>query len=124
MNALISPWKGPLIFVKKVHRALKRFPHAKRVLYALEGGVLQVLEGAIGFRTPSTDYPAFRLALLLGHFEPETVAHVRQVLKEGDVAVDVGAHVGYYARLFSELVGPEGLVVAVEPDPQNLSFLR
>jgi FkbM family methyltransferase len=40
------------------------------------------------------------------------------------VAVDVGAHVGYYTRLFSELVGPEGLVVAVEPDPQNLSFLR
>jgi len=52
------------------------------------------------------------------------VAHVRQVLKRGDVAVDVGAHVGYYACLFSELVGPEGLVVAVEPDPQNLSFLR
>jgi FkbM family methyltransferase len=49
---------------------------------------------------------------------------VRQVLKRGDVAVDVGAHVGYYARLFSELVGPEGLVVAVEPDPKNRSFLR
>ena len=115
----------PLALAKKVHRILiKRFPQAKRALYALEGGVLRVLEGAIGFRTPPTDYPAFRLALLLGRFEPETVAHVRQVLKRGDVAVDVGAHVGYYARLFSELVGPEGLVVAVEPDPQNLSFLR
>ncbi len=38
--------------------------------------------------------------------------------------MDVGAHVGYYTRLFSELVSPEGLVVAVEPDSQNLSFLR
>jgi FkbM family methyltransferase len=120
----MSSWKGPLGLVKKVHRALKGVPWAKRALYALEGGVLRVLEGAIGFRTPPTDYPAFRLALLLGRFEPETVAHVRQVLKKGDVAVDVGAHVGYYTRLFSELVGPEGLVVAVEPDPQNLSFLR
>jgi len=52
------------------------------------------------------------------------VAHVHQVLRGGDVAVDVGAHVGYYTRLFSELVGPEGLVVAVEPDPLNMLLLR
>ena len=120
----MAVWKGPLGLVKGVHRALKGVPWAKRALYALEGGVLRVLEGAMGFRTPPTDYPGLRLALLLGGFEPETVAHARQVLKKGDVVVDVGAHVGYYARLFSELVGPEGLVVAVEPDPQNLSFLR
>lgn len=125
MHMVMSPWKGPLALAKKVHRILiKRFPQAKRALYALEGGVLRILEGAIGFRTPPTDYPGFRLALLLRYWEPETKAYVRQALKKGDVAVDVGAHVGYYARLFSELVGPEGLVVAVEPDPQNLSFLR
>lgn len=117
-------WEGPLGLVKKVHRALKGVPWAKRALYTLEGGVLRVLEEIAGFHTPPTDYPAFRLALILGRFEPETVAYVRQVLKKGDVAVDVGAHVGYYTRLFSELVGPEGLVVAVEPDPQNFSLLR
>jgi len=83
------------------------------------------LEEAIGFHTPSTDHDyTFRFALLLRYWEPETVAYVRQVLRRGDVAVDVGAHVGYYARLFSELVGPEGLVVAVEPDPLNMSLLR
>jgi len=120
----ISPWKGPLTLIRKVHRTLKRFPQIEPVLYTLEKGAVRVLEGAMGFRTPSIDHPSFRLALLLRFWEPETLAYTRQVLKRGDVAVDVGAHVGYYARLFSELVGPEGLVVAVEPDPQNLSFLQ
>jgi FkbM family methyltransferase len=125
VRTVVPLWKGPLSLVKKVRRTLKRFPQVKRAFNALRGGVLRLLEGAIGFHTPPTDHDyAFRFALLLRYWEPETVAHVRQVLKRGDVAVDVGAHVGYYTRLFSELVGPEGLVVAVEPDPLNMSFLR
>jgi hypothetical protein len=53
----MSSWKGPLSLVKKVHRALKGVPWAKRALYALEGGVLRVLEGAVGFRTPPRTTP-------------------------------------------------------------------
>jgi FkbM family methyltransferase len=121
-----SPWKDLLVFAKKVRRALKRVPGAKQAFYVLRVGALRILEEVMDFRTPPADHRnyMFRLALLLRYWEPETVAHVRQFLKKGDVAVDVGAHVGYYSRLFSELVGPEGLVIAVEPDPQNMSLLR
>lgn len=38
--------------------------------------------------------------------------------------VDIGAHVGYYTILASRTVGRRGGVVAVEPDPVNVSLLR
>jgi FkbM family methyltransferase len=40
------------------------------------------------------------------------------------VLFDVGAAVGYYTLLAARLVGPEGHVVAFEPDAKNAGFLR
>ncbi|HLV00460.1 MAG TPA: FkbM family methyltransferase, partial [Acidobacteriota bacterium] len=45
-------------------------------------------------------------------------------LKPGMIAIDVGAHVGYYTRLFSDLVGPTGRVYAFEANPLNFSLLH
>jgi len=53
--------------------------------------------------------------------------HVRQAarehLREGDVAVDVGANVGVVTFLAASIVGPSGRVIAVEPNPDNLQLL-
>jgi FkbM family methyltransferase len=49
---------------------------------------------------------------------------VRRHLKPGDVALDVGANIGYYSLLFSRLVGAAGKVYAFEPAEQNLNALR
>jgi FkbM family methyltransferase len=38
--------------------------------------------------------------------------------------LDLGAHVGYYSRLFSGLVGPKGKVYAFEASPENQTMLR
>ncbi|MET0676610.1 MAG: FkbM family methyltransferase [Bradyrhizobium sp.] len=40
------------------------------------------------------------------------------------VAVDVGANMGYYTILFGNNVGPDGHVIAVEPNPRAVSLLR
>lgn len=45
------------------------------------------------------------------------------IIKPGDTVLDVGANVGYHTLLASRLVGPEGLVIACEPEPTNLSVL-
>lgn len=55
--------------------------------------------------------------------EPETLGLYERVLRPGDVFVDVGAHVGFHSLLARHLVGPDGLVVAVEPQPYNAGKL-
>lgn len=63
-------------------------------------------------------------SMLLGTYEIGTVSLCKRFLRPGMTAVDVGAHVGYYARLFANLVGMEGRVYAFEPQIDNFIALR
>lgn len=45
-------------------------------------------------------------------------------LRPGDVAIDIGANDGALARRFADAVAPDGLVVAVEPDPKSAEKCR
>lgn len=55
--------------------------------------------------------------------EPDTVSFIREFVKSGDVSIDVGAHKGVITHLLSKTVGPQGLVVAFEPQPEFLPWL-
>jgi FkbM family methyltransferase len=44
--------------------------------------------------------------------------------KNGDIVIDIGAHVGLYTALASRRVGPNGKVVAIEADPENFGVLN
>lgn len=55
-------------------------------------------------------------------YEPEVCAFLRKVLLKDDNFVDVGAHVGYFTILASELV-LGGKVVAFEPEEENYEAL-
>ena len=52
-----------------------------------------------------------------------TSGRPRANLREGDVAVDVGANVGVLTFLAASIVGTTGRVIAVEPNPDNLQLL-
>jgi len=59
-----------------------------------------------------------------GGWEPEESAFLRRVLGPGMTFLDVGANVGYFSLMAAQIVGADGLVVAVEPEPRNLALLR
>jgi FkbM family methyltransferase len=44
--------------------------------------------------------------------------------KEGDIVIDVGAHIGLYTLIAAKKVGPSGKVIAIEPDPENFKILK
>ncbi|MBR9974803.1 MAG: FkbM family methyltransferase [Bacteroidetes bacterium] len=48
---------------------------------------------------------------------------LEQFTAEGDWVIDVGANVGYYTKKFSDIVGPRGRVIAIEPVPDTFAFL-
>ncbi len=55
--------------------------------------------------------------------EPEQTSAFVDTLKNGQVFFDIGANVGYYTILGSQLVGSQGRVFAFEPAVRNLAYL-
>jgi FkbM family methyltransferase len=64
------------------------------------------------------------LNILRGQYEQEEIQFVRGVLKPGDCALDVGAHIGFFTMQMAAAVGSEGLVCAFEPLDTNADLLE
>lgn len=54
-----------------------------------------------------------------GSYEPAVSQEIIRNLEEGSTFLDVGANVGYFSRLASEVVGSHGAVYAFEVDYEN-----
>jgi len=54
--------------------------------------------------------------------EPE-FAVVRGLVRPGDRVLDIGANIGVYSKILSQLVGASGQVLAFEPVPMTYGFL-
>jgi FkbM family methyltransferase len=97
-----------------IHRILNRIPGERFPCLPCTGA----LEG---YRM-KVDWSRFR-AFIYGTWEPEIVKAVTEVVHDGFVAIDVGAHLGYYALILSRIVGSNGRVIAFEPIPSNFRIL-
>jgi FkbM family methyltransferase len=45
-------------------------------------------------------------------------------VKKGDVVIDIGAYIGLFTLKAAKAVGDEGIVIAIEPEKDNLTFLE
>lgn len=57
-------------------------------------------------------------------FHPEDVDGLRRFIREGDTAIDVGAHTGDTALPMALACGAAGLVIACEPNPHVFRILE
>ena len=58
------------------------------------------------------------------NYERDVTALFRSRLRPGMRVIDIGANIGYFTMLAASLVGPEGRVLAIEPNPRNVRLLE
>lgn len=89
-------------------------------------GDRSVLTRVQGFKMllPSDDISLTPHLMLDGNWEQWVTDVFLRSIKPGMIVVDVGANVGYYTLLGARATGPTGRVLAFEPEPRNLRYLR
>jgi len=66
---------------------------------------------------------SYRL-IVNGSREEGHVEQIQNALKAGMKGIDIGANIGYYVLIESQLVGPGGKIFCIEPAPDNFSLLK
>lgn len=56
--------------------------------------------------------------------EAQATTFLQNKIKKGDIVLEAGANIGYYALLFAKGVGKKGLVYCVEPSSENYKLLK
>ena len=68
--------------------------------------------------------PVVSGALRFGVYEKAETLFFQSACCDGMTFLDVGANLGYYTALAARAVGPNGRVLAVEPDPDSFGYLE
>jgi FkbM family methyltransferase len=84
----------------------------------MKGFILRVLPDALLLRIKK-----FHYVRSLRTFTETDAAVLIHLVKRGDTVVDIGANVGWYTKILSELVGESGRVHSIEPIPPTFELL-
>ncbi len=107
-----------------MNASIKELVPFKKTLKRAVNASVNVWADARRFSFPSK-YPwQWKVEMLRDHYEKDTTDLFKNIIKPGMTVVDIGAHIGYFTRLFSKLAGSHGKVFAFEPDPYNFSLLE
>lgn len=91
-----------------IKRILYRTLPLESYLRVLSRGFFLLYRSGLFPRSAAVEYPRY----------------LRYLVRPGDTVIDIGANLGYYARIFSQLVGESGRVLAVEPVVPVMKVLR
>lgn len=61
---------------------------------------------------------------ILGVNDETLTSFIKKEIGKDKVLIDIGAHIGYFTLIFSELVGSKGTVIAFEPSKENFEILK
>ena len=96
----------------------------KEFIYRL----LDVFTGGTGLRKTvngfSVKLPTRYINYFPSGYEQENFDFLRQQVKEGDIVLDIGAHIGLFAACAATITGRKGKVYAFEPSADTSELLK
>jgi FkbM family methyltransferase len=103
------------------HRQTRSFEHLFRNVV---GGSLAVRLGDLGVFEIGSRSNILSRVLIYGEYEPRVMAVLRSRVDPNKDVIDVGANIGILTVLLAGLISNQRKVLAIEPTPGALTFLR
>ena len=75
------------------------------------------------FYVNTDDHSIAAIIIMYGVWEVNVETILREVTRQGDTCLDVGANLGYFTVKLAGYAGPTGTVLAFEPNPELYPFL-
>jgi hypothetical protein len=106
-----------IILTQNRPAAERHFTERTRSQYLGKGTLLCQVLGGLKLFVIGDDVGFSPHMIFEGYWEFWLTRHFAEVIRPGDTVLDIGANLGYYTLLAADLVGSEGRVVAIEPNP-------
>ena len=125
MNKLKKIW---IVLTKRgiVSLILSIFYHLKYIFYKLVLSLKYFKKNIYNFKMYLNPYDKglSRTLILFGNRELDHKMILEKVLRNNMEVLDIGSNIGYYVLIERNLIGPNGKIIAVEPIPSNVKFLK
>lgn len=109
--------------LKEVRLGLRMLRRDSASCYLGDGTVVTRVQG-FKMLAPSDDMGITPHLVMDGFWEMAVTRVFLSCLRPGMRVLDIGANVGYFTLLAGRAVGEQGRVMAFEPEPRNLWYLR
>jgi len=110
--------------LRKIYRKYINFPLIDKLIYFILDTVTDIYSFIKRYSFPAYYIRKWKLNMLWEEYEKETTDFFKKTIKPGMIVIDIGAHIGYFTKIFSKLVGKKGTVYAFEADPENFELLN
>lgn len=109
-------------------RGLNKLPFAPKIYKFIYNrlkpdGVIKINAGKYNFFVDARDTGIAPYLIMRGSFDDNLTFFLKKILKPNMIFADIGANMGYFSIIASDLVGENGKVYAFEPDDHNYELL-